>query len=87
MTNPAAVVLDKEDLRAVVAETLDVDATDVTDNADFIAELGVDSLMALEVMVVLERRYAVKLNESELEEITTLQKAYDLLQAKLGGAR
>jgi acyl carrier protein len=71
--------LDKEELRATIAETLDVEVAELTDDADFMTDLDVDSLMALEVMVVLERRYQVKLDESMLGEITCLQKAYDLL--------
>ena len=59
MSNSAAVTLDKEELRTVVADVLDVERDDVTDEANFVEELGVDSLMALEVMVVLEKKYGV----------------------------
>ncbi|RPK88785.1 MULTISPECIES: phosphopantetheine-binding protein [Streptomyces] len=83
MSNNTAVVLDKEDLRSTVADVLDVNESELTDEAAFVGDLGVDSLMALEVMVVLEKKYSVKLGESELKEVTCLQKAYDLLAAKL----
>ncbi len=78
-----ALVLDKEKLRAIVAEVLDVDVADVTDEAHLVDDLGVDSLMALEVTVVLERTYQVSLDESELTQVVTLQKMYDLLAEKL----
>lgn len=78
------VELELEDLRAFVADVLDVDEEEVTDDADFVKELGVDSLMALEVMVVLEKRYAVKLQEQEIKEVTCLRKVHDLLALKLG---
>ncbi|MEU3002065.1 acyl carrier protein [Streptomyces sp. NPDC006995] len=80
-------VLDKEELRAVVAQVLDVEPSEVTDDASFVDDLEVDSLMALEVVVVLEKRYEVKLPESELRCIVTLQSAYDLLLGKLAAAR
>ncbi|KJK59490.1 acyl carrier protein [Saccharothrix sp. ST-888] len=86
MSETAATALDKEDLRRTVADVLDVDEAELTDEADFVENLGVDSLMALEVMVVLEKKYSVKLGESELKEVTCLQKAYDLLAAKLQDA-
>ncbi|ORT59085.1 acyl carrier protein [Streptomyces sp. CB03238] len=76
-------VLEKENLRQTVADVLDVEVAELTDEAHFVTDLGVDSLMALEVMVVLEKKYGVKLGESELKEVTCLQKAYDLLDAKL----
>ncbi|MDT3399156.1 acyl carrier protein [Streptomyces sp. B1866] len=75
--------LDLEDLRAFVADVLDVDVEEVTDDADFVETLGVDSLMALEVMVVLEKKYAVKLHEQEIKQVTCLRKVYELLAAKL----
>jgi acyl carrier protein len=75
--------LDKEELRGVVAEVLDVDVAEVTDDASFVEDLGVDSLMALEVMVVLERRYRVELEESELVHVVSLQRMYELLADRL----
>ncbi|MFD3875219.1 acyl carrier protein [Streptomyces sp. NPDC058623] len=83
-TTPA--VLELESLRRTVADVLDVEESELTDEADFVNDLGVDSLMALEVMVVLEKKYGVKLGEAELKEVTCLRKAYDLLDAKLRAA-
>ncbi len=78
--------VDKEDLRRRIAATLDVDVTEVTDDADFREDLEVDSLMALEVMVVLERTYGVKLDESLLGQITSLDRAHAMLEERLAGA-
>lgn len=83
MAEMTASTLDKEELRRTVADVLDVDVSDVTDDAHFVNDLEVDSLIALEVMVVLERKYHVKLVESELREVTTLDRAYSLLAGKL----
>ncbi|OPF82750.1 polyketide-8 synthase acyl carrier protein [Streptomyces antioxidans] len=80
----ATAALDLDELRTFVADVLDVDEADVTDDADFVKTLGVDSLMALEVMVVLEKKYSVKLEEREMKDITTLRKVHDLLASKLG---
>ena len=76
--------IDREELRHLVADVLDVEVEDVTDEAHFVQDLEVDSLMALEVMVVLERKYSVKLDESELKQVTSLDKAHALLLEKLG---
>ncbi len=80
---PSAGTLDKEELRATVAGILDVEASEVTDEAHFMEELEVDSLMALEVVVVLEKKYGVKFAEAELRDIVSLQRAHDLLTQKL----
>ncbi|MBB1252747.1 acyl carrier protein [Streptomyces alkaliterrae] len=79
-------MLDKEELREIVAGVLDVDTADVTDDAKFVDDLEVDSLMALEVVVVLEKKYGIKLPESELKRIVDLQSAYDLLAGKMQAA-
>lgn len=80
------VTLDKEELRQVVADTIDQDVDAVTDTASFVDDLDVDSLMALEVVIVLERRYGVKLKEERLSEVTSLQAAYDLVTEELAAA-
>ncbi|GAA0897183.1 acyl carrier protein [Virgisporangium ochraceum] len=76
-------LLDRERLRAIVAEVLDLEPDDVTDDASFIDDLGVDSLMALEIVVVLEKRFGVRFAETELRQVTSLDQAYDLVAAKL----
>ncbi|MEV8597553.1 acyl carrier protein [Streptomyces sp. NPDC052012] len=80
-------MLDKEELRALVAQVLDVDVAEVTDDARFVDDLEVDSLMALEVVVILEKKYGIKLPESDLKQIVTLQSAYELLLGKLHTAQ
>lgn len=85
MPNSRTEVLDKDELRALVAETLDVPAGDLGDHTTFIDDLGVDSLSALEVVVVLEKRYGIRLTEAELRRVTTLQTAYDVLRDKVDG--
>lgn len=84
---PETTTPDREELRQTVADVLDVPVEELTDEALFAEDLGVDSLMALEVMVVLERRYRVKLDESQLKEVTTLQRVHELLTERLGGGR
>jgi acyl carrier protein len=77
--------LDPEDLRQFVADVLDVDPENVTDDAHFVAELGVDSLKALEVLVALERKYQIKISEDEVRDMTTFAEVRDLVQGKLDG--
>lgn len=81
---PALAALDKEQLRDLVADVLDLDVAEVTDDAHFVEDLDVDSLMALEIAVRLEKEYGVRLAESELTSITSLGDTYELLSAKRG---
>ncbi len=49
------------ELRRTIADILDVPVETITDTAKFVDDLGVDSLMALEIMVVLEKKDAIKI--------------------------
>ncbi|WP_062209441.1 acyl carrier protein [Streptomyces sp. NBRC 109706] len=81
--NDTTAQLDLEDLRAAIAGALDVQIGELTDTAKFVDDLGVDSLMALEVVVVLEKKYGIRFEEQQLRQITSLRSAYEVLQSKL----
>lgn len=70
-------------LRELVAEIIDVDVEEVTDDARFVEDLEVDSLLALEITVRLEKHYGIKVSEDELSKVTTLRGTYDMLAAKV----
>ncbi|MBP0455075.1 MULTISPECIES: acyl carrier protein [unclassified Kitasatospora] len=78
-------MVDGEELRELVADALDVEPESLTDDALFIEDLNVDSLVALELAVTLERRYQVKIDESEIVTIRRLTDVRELLTRKLGG--
>ncbi|MDQ0795502.1 acyl carrier protein [Streptomyces sp. B1I3] len=84
MSIDAVAQLDREELRTLLAETIDAEVSQVGDDTDFVEELGVDSLMALEVVVVLERTYGIKFDEQEMRTVTTLSSAHDEVLRKLG---
>lgn len=84
MTTGVPQTLNTEELRTFVADALDVDSGMVTDDANFVAELGADSLKALEVMVGLEKKYQIKITENEVRDMTTFAEVRDLVANKLG---
>jgi len=77
----------REELRALVAEIAEKD--EVPDGATF-KQLGIDSMMGVEIVAAVERQYAIKIEDSELATFTDLDGAYTLvvkkLQAKAGTA-
>jgi acyl carrier protein len=72
----------KNQLRKILADVLDVDEERIKDDTLFIKDLGVDSLMALEVLVTLEKKYKIKIAEKELPQLTCLKDVYELLKTK-----
>jgi len=71
----------KEKLRAIVAEVAEID--EVPDAAPF-KDLGIDSMMAIEIISEVERAYGIKVPEEELEKISDLNSVVALVQSKLG---
>lgn len=46
-------------------------------------DLGVDSMMALEIVTAIERKYSIRIPETELDQVGTLEKAARLVASKL----
>ena len=64
-------------------EVLSVDAGQVTREASFAEDLDADSLDLVELIMALEEEFGVTVEEEELEGITTIGSAYDLIACKL----
>jgi len=62
---------------------LAVDADKVTPEASFADDLDADSLDLVELVMALEDEFDVSIDEEELEGITTVAKAVDLVRSKL----
>jgi acyl carrier protein len=73
----------KEDLRALIAEIAEKD--EIPDDIAF-KDLGIDSMMGVEIVAAIERKYQVKIDDSELLEVTTLNNSMALVQKKLGSS-
>ncbi len=62
---------------------LAVDADKVTLEAHFADDLDADSLDLVELVMALEDEFDVSIEEEELEGITTVSQAVDLVRSKL----
>ena len=71
-----------ERVKKIVVENLDVESDKVVESASFIDDLGADSLDLVELVMKLEEEFDVSVDESELENITTVGEAYELVMSK-----
>jgi len=74
----------EDELRAIVAEVAEIDR-DSIDPSGLLADAGVDSLMAMEIAVDVERRYGLSFTVEELKRITTFGSLVELTRARLAG--
>jgi acyl carrier protein len=70
----------KEELRALVAEIAEKD--EVPDGSTF-KELGIDSMMGVEIVAAIERQYQIKIEDDEIAGFKDLDAAFDLVSKKL----
>ena len=70
----------REKLRAIVAEVAEID--EVPDDVPF-KNLGIDSMMAIEIVAEFEREYKIKVPEDELAQVRDLNSVVALVESKL----
>jgi acyl carrier protein len=75
--------IDKEtlenDLKKLIAEIVEVEPGKITPEANFIEDLGMDSMMALEILASIEKKYKLRIPEENLTMITNLNKTVEIV--------
>lgn len=71
----------KDELRQIIVEVTEVE--DIPEDTSF-ADLGIDSMMAIEIVADVEKKYDVVISEEELSELTNLKAVYNKVKQKLG---
>jgi acyl carrier protein len=71
-------------IQDVAAEVLSVEPARVTENARFKEDLDADSLDLVELVMGLEERFDIEVPEDDLEGVTTVGHAVDLVLTKVG---
>ncbi len=65
----------RDEVKRLIAELTEREPAEITDTALFVEDLGVDSLMAIEVMVSLDKRYKINIPEAEFNKIKNVDDA------------
>ena len=71
-------------LREVAVEVLSVEPDAVVEDARFKEDLDADSLDLVELVMGLEERFDIEVPEEDLEGVTTIGQAVDLVLSKAG---
>ena len=70
-----------EKIKEVLIEQLGVEG-EIKLNSKLREDLNIDSLLAVQLSVLLENEYDIEITEEELESLTTIKDVVDLLKAK-----
>jgi acyl carrier protein len=82
------VVIDERltSIRNIIAEVLEIDATDLTETSRFVEDHNADSLRAIEIMSRLERQFEIEIPQNELAKMTNLAAVYEVMKGCAGWA-
>ncbi|HHB78303.1 MAG TPA: acyl carrier protein [Saprospiraceae bacterium] len=69
-----------EKVRAIIVDRLGVDEADVTTDANFINDLGADSLDTVELIMELEKEFDIAIPDEEAEKIQTVGEAVSYVE-------
>ncbi|HSA05892.1 MAG TPA: acyl carrier protein [Candidatus Gastranaerophilales bacterium] len=69
-----------ERVKKVIVEQLSVEASEVTPEANFTADLGADSLDTVELVMAFEEEFGVEIPDEEAEKILKVQDAVEYIQ-------
>jgi acyl carrier protein len=70
----------KDELREIITEVTEVE--DIPGDTPF-ADLGIDSMMAIEIVADVEKNYEITISEDELADLTNLDAVYGKVKDKL----
>jgi len=71
------------EVKNLIAELTEREPAEITDSALFMEDLGVDSLMAIEIMVALDKRYKIDIPEAEFTQIKNVDNAVNVVMRHL----
>ena len=69
-------------VKKMVADHLGVDELKVTEEANFIDDLGADSLDTVELVMAFEEEFGSEISDSEAEKILTVGDAIKFIESK-----
>lgn len=69
------------EVKELIAEVIEID--DFNDDSNFVNELGVDSVIALEMVARLEKRYRIRIPEERFAEMITLNDVVRIVSSAL----
>ena len=73
----------EQDIRELVAEILEGEPQEIGIDARFVKDLGMDSMMALELLAAVEKKYRIVIPEDALPKFTDLRATVTIVEGIL----
>ena len=72
------------EIRSLISGIAEIEHDKITLEANFVEDLGMDSMMALETLAALEKKYKLKIPEENLTKMTNLKQVLGLINQFMG---
>lgn len=69
-----------EKVKAIVIDNLGVDSEKVVPSANFVSDLGADSLDQVELVMAFEEAFGIEIPDEAAEKIVTVEKAVEYIE-------
>ena len=69
-------------VKAIIVDKLVIDESEVTDDSNFMSDLGADSLDTVELIMEFEKEFDLQIPDDEAEKITTVGEAIKYLEER-----
>jgi len=66
------------EIRSIIAEITEIEPEKIAPAAAFVEDLGMDSMMALEILAAIEKKYNIRIPEEKLMKLKNLQETVNL---------
>ena len=73
----------EDTIRGIIAEVTEIEPAKITMESKFVEDLGMDSMMALEILAAIEKKYKVQIPEDKLMRLTNLKETITLTREYL----
>lgn len=70
----------RTEVKNLVARVTERETNEIPDDAHFMEQLGVDSLMAMEIMIAVDRKFGIDIPEDEFNKATNVNESVALVQ-------
>jgi acyl carrier protein len=73
----------RAEIKRLVGRVTEREPDEVPDNAHYLDELGVDSLMAIEIMIAMDRKFSIDIPEEEFQKATNVNESVEMIESWL----
>ena len=72
--------MELEKLKEIIADVLNVDADDITEDTTFVDDLGSDSLDIFQIIMGIEETFDIEIDNDDAEKIATVGDAVEQIK-------